>query len=91
MNPTVEERMRAKLTAAFHPLELDLENESHLHHGHAGSPMTGQSHFRLRIVSDSFAGLSRIERQRAVHAVLAEEMAGPVHALAISAEPPKTP
>lgn len=91
MSDNVEDRMRAKLTEAFAPDELELVNESHLHHGHAGSPMTGESHFRLRIVSARFDGLSRLERQRAVYRVLADEMAGPVHALAVSAEAPTTP
>ncbi len=85
---TVENRIREKLAAAFAPSELAIENESHLHHGHHGSPGTGESHFRVRIVAAGFAGLGRVERHRAVHAALAAELAGPVHALAIKALAP---
>lgn len=83
-----EETIRRKLTEAFAPLRLEIENESHRHAGHAGSPGTGDSHFRVAIVSTAFAGLGRVERQRRIYAVLAEELAGPVHALALRAEAP---
>ncbi len=83
---TMEETIRTKLTAAFSPVELDVINESHLHAGHAGSPGTGSSHFNVRIVSAAFDGLSRVDRQRKVYAVLKDELAGPVHALALTAK-----
>ena len=56
--------------------------------GHAGSPGTGESHFTVKVVSARFAGKSRLERHRMVNDVLAEELKGPVHALAISALAP---
>jgi BolA protein len=87
----VETRIREKLTAAFGPAELVIENESHLHHGHHGSPGTGESHFRVRIVSAAFDGKSRVERHRAVNATLAEELKGSIHALAIKALAPGEP
>jgi BolA protein len=83
---TVEQTIRDKLTAAFAPSRLEVVNESHLHHGHHGSPGTGESHFRVYIVSQRFAGKSRIERHRMVNEVLAAELAGPIHALALKAE-----
>lgn len=87
----VEERIRARLMAAFEPEELTIENESHLHRGHHGSPGTGESHFRVRIVSGKLAGLGRIDRHRAVNAALADELKGPIHALAIKALAPGEP
>jgi BolA protein len=85
---TVETAIRAKLEAAFRPASLEIVNESHLHHGHHGSPGTAESHFRVNIVSESFAGKSRVERHRLVNEVLKDELAGPIHALAIKAEAP---
>lgn len=80
----VADRIRAKLQAAFAPLELDLIDESSGHVGHAGHRPDGESHFRLRLASAQFDGKSRLERQRMVHAVLAEELAGRVHALVLA-------
>jgi BolA protein len=80
---SVEQSIEKKLTEAFAPRRLDVVNESHLHSGHAGSPGTGESHFRVTIVSDKFAGLSRVQRHRLVNAMLADELTGPVHALAL--------
>jgi BolA protein len=82
---SVEDSIREKLTRAFTPVALEIVNESHHHAGHAGSPGTGESHFRIKVVSAAFAGKSRVERHRMVNAALAEELAGPVHALAITA------
>ena len=80
--------IRAKLTQAFHPLRLDVINESHLHAGHRGSPGTGESHFRVLIVSPAFAGKSRLARHRLVNAILAEELNGKIHALALELHAP---
>lgn len=81
---TVEQSIRGKLEAAFAPSVLEVVNESHLHQGHAGSPGTGHSHFRVRIVSEAFRGQSRVACHRQVNEVLAEELAGKVHALAVT-------
>ncbi len=82
---SVEHAIRERLTKAFAPAHLEVENESHLHSGHASSPGTGESHFRVTIVSDRFEGASRVERHRLVNEALSAELAGPVHALAIKA------
>ena len=82
----VAESIRAKLTQAFAPTRLVIEDESHRHHGHAGAREGGESHFRVEIAAAAFAGLSRVARQRMVYDVLAEELKGPVHALAVKAE-----
>lgn len=77
-----------KLTESFAPQSLDVQDESHLHAGHAGSRAGGQTHYRVYIVSDAFKGKSRIERHRLINAALADELAGSVHALAIHASAP---
>ena len=85
--------IREKLTAGLSPQRLELEDDSGRHAGHHheggmdGRP-GGESHFNLVIVSDRFEGLSRVSRQRAVTTLLREELAGPVHALAIRAMTP---
>jgi BolA family transcriptional regulator, general stress-responsive regulator len=86
---TVAQRIRAKLTAALAPDALDIVDESHLHQGHAGHRPGGESHFRLRVVAARFAGLTRVQRQRVVYEALAEELAGPVHALSLSTLTPE--
>jgi BolA protein len=86
---SVEQDIRDKLTAAFAPHALDIVNDSHRHAGHAGSPGTGESHFTIKVVSAAFAGKSRLERHRMVNDILAEELAGRVHALAIRAFAPE--
>lgn len=85
---SVEDIIRRKLTDAFQPERLEVENESHLHHGHHGSPQTGESHYRVLLAADVFDGVSRVERQRKIYAVLAEELDGPVHALALTVVTP---
>jgi BolA family transcriptional regulator, general stress-responsive regulator len=81
---TVAETIREKLIAAFAPGELVVENESARHAGHSGARPGGETHFNVRIVSAAFEGVSRVERQRRVYAALAEELRGPVHALALT-------
>lgn len=85
----VEEQITKKLRQAFAPVALEVVNDSHRHAGHAGSPQTGESHFSIKVVSESFAGKSRVERHRMVNEVLAEELKDRIHALAISALAPE--
>ena len=82
---SVATRIEEKLKAALAPAALEIIDESHLHAGHAGARPEGETHFRVKIVSSRFDGLSRVARHRLVNDILAEELAGPVHALAISA------
>ena|ERR1041385_204311 len=77
-----------KLAAAFSPAELSVEDESAKHAGHAGSRPGGETHFSVRIVSNGFDGLSRVERQRRVYAALADEMKTHIHALSVTALTP---
>ena len=85
---TMTETIRDKLSRGFDPLELIVKDESALHEGHAGSRAGGETHFRVRIVSAAFDGLSRVERQRQIYAALGDEMKTQIHALAISALSP---
>lgn len=78
----------AKLRAAFAPDLLELADDSERHRGHGGWREGGETHFRLRMIAAAFAGQGRLARQRAVNAVLAEELAGPVHALAMELRAP---
>jgi BolA protein len=77
-----------KLTGAFAPTALRVDDESHQHEGHAGHRPGGQTHYRLYIVSEAFRGKTRIERHRMINAALAAELQGGVHALAIHASAP---
>jgi BolA protein len=81
---TVATTLHDKLVNAFAPVELDVEDESASHRGHAGARPEGETHFRVRIVSESFRGLNRVARQRAVYAVLADELKSRVHALSLT-------
>jgi BolA protein len=85
---SVEATIRQKLVEALQPVRLDIVNESHLHAGHGSSPDTGESHFRVLVVSPLFTGKSRLARQRLVNETLAEELRTKVHALAIGAYAP---
>lgn len=85
---SADKRIREKLMIAFEPTRLDVINESHLHAGHRSSPGTGESHYRVLIVSPAFAGKSRVARHRMVNDALADELKGRVHALALAAYAP---
>jgi BolA protein len=81
----LESQMRQKLMISLQPTRLDVVNESHLHAGHRSSPGTGESHFRLLIVSEAFSGKSRVERHRIVNHLLSDELRSGLHALTIKA------
>ena len=80
---TVAQTIEAKLRQGLAPESLTVIDESHRHVGHAGHRPGGESHFRVEIVSAAFEGASRVERQRMVYRVLADELADRVHALAL--------
>jgi BolA protein len=81
-------RIREKLAAAFQPSRLEVEDDSARHQGHAGASPAGESHFNVLIESAAFAGAAKVARQRMVYRALAEELAGPVHALSVRALAP---
>lgn len=80
----VSETMQLKLTQGLSPLHLEVVNESHTHNVPDGS----ESHFKVLVVAEAFDGQTLLSRHRAVNALLAQELAGPVHALAIHAHTP---
>lgn len=85
--PVAQEMIR-RLEAALRPARLTLEDQSAHHIGHAGHDGRGESHFALTIESESFAGQTRVQRQRAVYAALGDLMQERVHALTIKANAP---
>lgn len=85
---SAETRLREKLMVALEPSRLDIINESELHAGHRDAPDTGESHFRILIVSPMFAGVSRVGRHRMVNDAIADELRGGIHALALSTYAP---
>ncbi len=96
---SIQERMEKRLNEALSPERLEIVNESHLHAGHhhvesghhAVFDGSGETHFRVRIVSSAFAGKSRVERHRAVNELLADELKAGLHALAIEPAAPGEP
>jgi len=85
MSQVIEQRIKKKLTDAFLPMHLEVLNESNNHNVPEGS----ESHFKVLLVTDQFAGLSLVKRHRAVNQVLAEELQGGVHALALHTMTPE--
>jgi BolA protein len=82
-----EARLRAQLVARFAPVSLVIQDESHRHAGHAGAA-GGQGHYRVRIVSEAFRGLSAIARHRLVYEAVDDLLKSDIHALAIEALAP---
>jgi BolA protein len=85
---SVAQSLERKLRRAFDPALLQIDDDSARHKGHAGSREGGESHFNVTIEAAAFAGVSRVQRQRMVYAAVAEELAGPVHALSVKALAP---
>ena len=84
----ISETIQDKLTAAFQPTRLEIVDDSARHAGHAGAREGGQSHFNVTIEAQAFAGTPRVARQRMVYQALADELAGPIHALSVKALAP---
>ncbi len=84
----IKDLITRKLTEAFAPKNLSVVDESEQHQGHAGHRPGGETHYRVYIVSEAFRGKSRVDRHRMINSVLAAELAGGVHALAIHAKAP---
>lgn len=81
---SMQERIERKLLEGLSPAHLEVINESHGHNVPRGS----ESHFRVIVVSESFEGQGRLARHRAINGLLAEELSGGIHALAIEAVTP---
>ena len=82
------ETIERKLKAALSPTRLTIVDESARHQGHVGARPEGETHFRVDIVAPAFEGRSRLDRHRMVSDILAEELAGRVHALSLSTRAP---
>ncbi len=81
------EKIQAALALSFPDATIAVEDESHLHAGHAGAA-TGRGHFRVQLVSAAFTGQSLLARHRAVYAAVDALMQTDIHALSIDARPP---
>lgn len=86
---SVSEAIHRKLTQALAPTRLAIVDDSHRHAGHAGARPEGETHFRIEIVSASFVGMSRIQRQRLIYGLLANELETRVHALSLATLTPE--
>jgi len=84
----VANEMLERLDSAFPGAKVELIDDSEKHRGHGGHNPAGESHFTLLIESPDFAGKSRVERQRMIHAALGELVGNRVHALSIKAKAP---
>lgn len=84
------DRMTAKLTAAFQPVDLTIVDDSARHHGHLGDNPdgAGETHFKVAFESEKFSGQSRVARQRLVYGVLADELRERIHALELKLKAP---
>lgn len=82
-------RIKTLLQAQFAPIVLELVDDSARHAGHAGAAPGGETHFRLRMVSQAFAGASRVARQRLVNEVLRPEFETGLHALSLDLKTPE--
>ena len=81
-------KIEVKLREAFSPLALLVIDESNQHHGHTGAHPSGESHFRVKLMAEAFRGQSRVQQHRLVNGVLADELSGRVHALALELSVP---
>ncbi|OAM77817.1 BolA family protein [Devosia elaeis] len=84
---SMTDTIRAKLTEKFSPLQLEVIDESESHYGHSGWREGGETHFRVRIATRNFDGMSRVAQHRAIMAALDDELKAKVHALAIEVLP----
>lgn len=82
-------RIRDLLTEAFEPEHLRIVDDSARHAGHAGAEPGGETHYNIEITSHAFAGLSRVQIQRAIMMVLQKEFDSGLHALSIQAKMPQ--
>lgn len=85
---SMADRIRDKL-ATLAPQMLSVTDDSGKHAGHVGARPGGETHFSVAVVSDRFAGMSRVERYRLVHALLDAELRDGVHALSLALKTPQ--
>lgn len=89
-HPPTAEQLQQRLQQVLQPSQLEVLDESHQHHGHAGANGTGYgTHFRVRITAQAFVGTSAVARHRLVYDALQDFMDQGLHALAIEAKTPQ--
>lgn len=76
---SIKQNIEQKLAAAFNVAQVSVENESHMHN----VPANSETHFKVSLVAEDFAGMGKVKRHQFIYRVLSEELAGPVHALAL--------
>lgn len=81
---TVKENIELKMNKAIKTELLEVIDESHKHAGHVGARPEGETHFHINLTSSDLNGKNRVDRQRIVYRILADELAGPVHALSLT-------
>jgi len=80
---SVKDEIHERLSAAFHPTELVVVDDSESHRGHAGFQEGGESHFNVKIRAQAFEDMTRIKRHRAVHDAIGKDIVAQIHALAL--------
>lgn len=88
MSISMKEIIEQKIQDTLDPVSVEVINESHLHKGHSGDDGSGESHFKLKVVSSAFEGKSRLARHKIVFEILSEQVQQ-IHALSIDADVPK--
>lgn len=88
MSAAREQEIRRRLDSAFTLTELLIKDQSHLHAGHAGAA-DGRGHFDVRLVSEDFAGMSRVQRHQSVYLALGDLLESDIHAVRINAVTPE--
>lgn len=81
---SVKETIEAKLNDQIKPEQMEVIDESHKHAGHAGARPEGETHFHINMTASALNGQNRVNRQRMIYKILADELAGPVHALSLN-------
>ncbi len=81
---TITQEIRTRLEDAFAPTRLEVVDDSESHRGHAGFREGGESHFLITIHAPAFAGMTRLQRHRAVHEALGADLVGRIHALGLT-------
>ncbi len=86
----IYQSINRKITELFSPVKLSIQDESHMHRGHAGvrDASTKETHFTVEIVSEKFVGVNRVQRQRMVNELLQDEFANGLHALSLACKTP---
>jgi len=82
-NMTVKENVEIKINDVLKPEMLEVIDESHKHAGHVGAKPEGETHFHINMISSAFNGQTRVASQRMIYKILADELAGPIHALSL--------